>query len=114
MTWLAWHSSAFAAATALLGLALGDGMGGVVGRRFGRHLYAFAGGKRKSVEGSAAVAVGAAIGAWIASAYFGASASAPMLIGIGLVASAAEAASPRASDNAILPAAVWLFARAIA
>jgi dolichol kinase len=32
-----------------------------------------------------------------------------VLLGIGLVAAAAEAAAPRASDNLAIPAAVWIF-----
>ncbi len=110
MTWLATRSSGFSAAAALLALALGDGIGGAVGKRFGRHFFAAPGGKRKSVEGSAAVAIAAGLGGWIASAYFGAGARAPVLIGIGLVAAAAEALAPRASDNVLVPAAIWLFA----
>ncbi len=109
MTWLAWRSSPFPAAAALLALALGDGIGGAVGRRFGRHFFAAPGGKRKSFEGSTAVAIAAAAGAWLAAAYFGVGANIGLLIGIGLVASAAEGWAPRSSDNVLLPAAVWLF-----
>ena len=36
-----------------------------------------------------------------------------MLIGIGAVASVAEAAAPRASDNLVVPAAVYLYATAL-
>ncbi|MCA9675313.1 MAG: hypothetical protein KC464_09785, partial [Myxococcales bacterium] len=41
------------AAAGLLALSLGDGVGGAVGRRFGRHHYRAPGGKVKSLEGSA-------------------------------------------------------------
>jgi dolichol kinase len=109
MTYLASRSSEFPAAAALLALALGDGIGGAVGKRFGRHFFVPPGGKRKSVEGSAAVAIAAGLGGWIASAYFVADASAIVLVGIGLVAAAAEALAPRGSDNVLVPAAVWLF-----
>lgn len=113
MTFFAFRSFLFPAAAALLALALGDGIGGVVGRRFGRHFFTAPGGKRKSLEGAAAVAIAAAFGAWLASTYFAAGASAAVLIGIGAVASLAEAAAPRASDNLLVPAAVFLFASAV-
>jgi dolichol kinase len=109
MTWLSWRSSPFPAAAALFALALGDGIGGTVGRRYGRHFFAAPGGKRKSIEGSFAVAIAAAAGGWLAAGYFGVTANIWLLIGIGLVACAAEGWAPRASDNILLPAAVWLF-----
>jgi dolichol kinase len=111
MTWLAFRFDPFPAAAALLALALGDGIGGAIGRRFGLHFFAVPGGKLKSLEGSAAVAIAAGLGGWIASAYFGAAAHPLVVIGIGLVASAAEALAPRGSDNLLLPTAVYLFAR---
>jgi dolichol kinase len=111
MTWLAFHSHPFPAAAALLALALGDGIGGAIGRRFGLHFFAVPGGKSKSLEGSAIVAIAAAVGGWVASAYFGAATNPLAWIGIGLVASAAEALAPRGSDNLLLPGAVYLFAR---
>ena len=113
MTFFAFRSPSFPAAAALLALALGDGIGGAVGRRFGRHFFTVPGGKRKSFEGAAAVAIAAGFGAWLASTYFAAGASAAVLIGIGAVASLAEAAAPRASDNLLVPAAVFLFASAV-
>jgi len=113
MTFFAFRSPPFPAAAALLALAMGDGIGGAVGRRFGRHFFTAPGGKRKSFEGAAAVAIAAGFGAWLASAYFAAGASAAVLIGIGAVASLAEAAAPRASDNLLVPAAVFLFASAV-
>lgn len=112
MTFFAFRSRPFPAAAALLALALGDGMGGAVGRRFGRHFFTAPGGKRKSFEGTLAVAIAAGFGAWLGSTYFAAGASAAVLIGIGAVASLAEAAAPRASDNVLVPAAVFLFASA--
>ncbi len=41
----------FAASVAIAAMSFGDGMGEVIGRRFGRHRYAY----HRSVEGSAAV-----------------------------------------------------------
>ncbi|MBZ0233025.1 MAG: hypothetical protein K8M05_11905, partial [Deltaproteobacteria bacterium] len=51
----------FPAAAGLLALSLGDGIGGAVGRRFGRLRYR-AMGKTKSLEGSLAVGAAAAAG----------------------------------------------------
>lgn len=98
----------FAAAAALLALALGDGVGGAVGLAFGRHGYRAPGAKRKSVEGSATVALFSTLGVLLASRWF----SVPVGLGLpalaGLVAALAEAVSPRATDNVILPACVYV------
>jgi dolichol kinase len=92
------------AAGALLALSLGDGVGGAVGRRFGQHRYAAPGGKQKSLEGSMAVAVMAALGLVLAGA------RAPGLVAsAAVVAAVAEALAPRATDNLVVPAAVWLW-----
>ncbi len=106
MTWAGLRHGSFPAASALFALALGDGIGGAVGRQFGRHLFAAPGGKRKSVEGSAVVAALSIVGAFIASRYFRAQVSPVLLVLMGLAAALAEAASPRATDNAVVPAAV--------
>jgi len=104
----------FSAAAALWALCLGDGIGGAIGRRFGRRYFRIAGGKRKSLEGSAAVWVGSAAAAVLASAYF----AEPLRIGrvllLGLVAALAEALSPKAMDNILVPLTVWLAAVATA
>lgn len=113
LTWVGLRGQAFPAAAALLALSLGDGLGGAVGRRWGRHRYTVPGGKPKSLEGSAVVALAAAGGAWIAAALFGAPVRATTVVGAGLVAAAAEAAAPRAMDNLAVPAAVWLFLGAL-
>jgi len=105
-----WRGSAPAAAGALLALALGDGIGGAVGRRFGRHLLRVPFGKPKSWEGALAVTAFAAAGAWIALRWYGAPAGPLAVLGAGAIAGAAEALSPRATDNVVVPAAVfaWL------
>ena len=97
----------FPAAAGLLALALGDGIGGAVGRRFGRHRFALPFAKEKTVEGSAAVAVFAAIGVSLAARWFGAPVTWPWIAAAGAVGSLAEALSPRGTDNVIVPAAVW-------
>jgi dolichol kinase len=98
---------AFAAAGALLALALGDGVGGAVGLAFGRHRFRVPGGKTKSLEGSLAVAVFSSVGVLLAARWF----SVPLGFGVtvlaGLLAALAEALAPRATDNVDLPASVF-------
>ena len=102
----------FTAACALLSLSWGDGIGGLVGRRFGRHFYRVPWGKKKSIEGSLAVACFAFLGALAAALCYGAG-PAPVtllaMIAVALAASISEAIAPRASDNLAVPFAV-LFA----
>lgn len=100
------HGAAFPAAAALLALSLGDGIGGAVGRRFGRRLYRHPGGKTKSLEGSFTVFAAATAGAAIAASITGAGLG-PNVFFLGAVATIAEAWSPRGADNAIVPAAVF-------
>jgi dolichol kinase len=104
-------AAAAPAAAGLLALALGDGLGGLIGRRFGRLRYALPWGKRKSVEGSVAVAGFAALGVMIAAAWLGADVAAWRVPALGLVAALAEALAPRGTDNAVVPVAVWATAR---
>lgn len=94
------------AGAALLALSLGDGLGGLVGRRFGRWKYRAPGAKLKSVEGSLTVFVMASVG--VAAA--GARGYSTIALA-GLIAALAEALSPRGTDNAVVPASVWLFLR---
>ena len=110
MTWAGLRGNPFPAAVALFALALGDGIGGAIGRRFGRHFFNAPGGKRKSIEGSAAVAALSILGAALAAEYFRVEVSAIVLLLLGLVAAIAEAVAPRAADNALVPFAVWAVA----
>jgi dolichol kinase len=100
----------YSAAAALWALCLGDGVGGAFGRRLGRHSFSVPGGKRKSLEGSAAVALFAAAGVALAGAYFGEPVALGRTVILGVLASFAEALSPRATDNLLVPLAVWLSA----
>ena len=102
------------AAAALLALSLGDGVGGAVGRRFGRWHYRAPGGKRKSLEGSLTVAAMAGAGALIAGEMLGTGVTLELAAIAGLVAAGAEAAAPRGTDNAVVPAAVWAALTALA
>ncbi len=107
--------SAPAAGAALFALALGDGLGGFVGRRFGRLSYPVIGGKRKTLEGSAAVAAFSAFGVWAATRWLGAPTTWDQAAAAGLVAAVVEGIAPRASDNLAVPAAVyaWLVVRPV-
>jgi phytol kinase len=100
--------SPFPAAAALLALALGDGLGGLVGRRWGKHRYRVPWAKTKSVEGTLVVAVFAAVGVAIAGLWFGVSLPVGRVLGAGVVAAVAESVAPRATDNVLVPLAVWL------
>jgi dolichol kinase len=101
----------FAAGAALLALSLGDGIGGAIGRAFGEHHFRAPGGKQKSIEGSAVVAIGATCGALVAAALFGVALPFPVAIALGIAAAATEAASPRGTDNILIPAVVYVTAQ---
>jgi len=98
------------AAAALLALALGDGLGGAFGRRFGHHGFRAPGGKRKSFEGAVVVALGAATGAAVAGSLFDQPLTAAAIVLLGTVAAVVEALAPRGTDNLLVPAAVWFAA----
>ncbi len=98
----------FPAAAALLALALGDGLGGAVGLAYGRHRFQVPGGKAKSLEGALAVALFSTLGVWLAMAWFSAPGGLGLALLAGGVAALAEALSPRAMDNVVLPACVFV------
>ncbi|MGZ6071815.1 MAG: hypothetical protein ACXWK8_11405, partial [Myxococcaceae bacterium] len=98
------------AAAALLALALGDGLGGLVGRLWGRHRFRVPWAKTKSIEGSAVVALFAALGTAMAGLLHGVPLTAGRVLGAGVAAALAEAIAPRATDNVLVPLAVWLVA----
>ncbi len=95
------------AAAGLLALALGDGLGGAIGSRFGRHTFRVPAAKRKSLEGSLTVALAGTLGIVIAAGYFGQTWSPSVVAVAGAVAAAVEALSPRGTDNVAVPLAVW-------
>lgn len=113
LTWIGLSGQPFAAGAGLLALSLGDGIGGAVGRRFGKHHFTVPGGKTKSFEGSAAVAVAAALAVLVAAWRFDVVIGAPKVAGLGVAAAVAEALSPRGTDNVIVPATVWGLAEAV-
>jgi dolichol kinase len=100
----------FPAAAALFALALGDGLGGFVGRLRGRHRFRVPWAKTKSVEGSVVVASFAALGTAMAGLLYGVPLTAGRLLGAGVAAALAEAVAPRATDNVLVPLVVWLVA----
>ena len=106
--------SPYPAAAGLWSLCLGDGLGGAFGRRFGRHYFNVPGGKRKSLEGSFVVALGAAGAVLIAAWWFGASPGLAGAAGLGVAAAVTEALAPRGTDNVGVPLVVWLLARGAA
>lgn len=97
----------FAAAAGLLTLALGDGLGGLVGRRWGRVRFRLPWSKPKTLEGSVAVALFAAAGIAVAAWRFGVALGPSWLLAGALLAALAEALSPRSLDNLTVPLAVW-------
>jgi dolichol kinase len=97
----------FPAAAALLALALGDGVGGAVGLAFGRHRFNVPGAKVKSLEGTLAVAVFSTLGVLLAARWFSVSLAFGVAGLVGVLAALAEAVSPRATDNVVLPACVF-------
>lgn len=113
MTGLGLARQPFPAAAALGALALGDGMGGLVGRRFGRLSYSTRLGKQKTFEGSAAVAVFTAAGALSSAALFDVALGAWPALVLALVAAATEGLAPRGMDNIAVPVAVWAAALVI-
>lgn len=104
----------FPAAAALLALAWGDGPGSAVGRRFGKHHFRVPGGRQRSLEGSAAVAVGASCGVLMAGALFEAQQSLLAIALLGATAAVAEATSPPSVDNALVSASVFVVALFVA
>ena len=99
----------FPAAAALLALALGDGLGGLVGTSLGTAPLPGALGEDEERGRSLAVALLAALGTAMAASLFGAPSRGRML-GAGLAAAVAEAVAPRATDNVLVPLAVWVAA----
>ena len=97
----------FPAAAGLLALTFGDGLGGAVGRNLGRRRYQWPWAKPKTLEGSITVAAGACLGVLAAAALTGATIAPAVVLGLGAIAAIAEGLAPRATDNILVPAAVW-------
>jgi phytol kinase len=91
-------------AAGMLPLALGDGMGAVIGLAYGAHPYALI--DRKSLEGTLAVFAAATIGVAFGLAFYGMPLpqAAGMALVLGLVTALVEAAAPWGLDNLAIPA----------
>lgn len=113
MTALGLAHRPFPAAAALMALALGDGVGGLLGRRFGRRSYSTRLGKRKTFAGSAAVAVFTVAGVLASAALFDVALGVWPALVLSLVAAATEGLAPRGTDNIAVPAAVWVVAELV-
>ncbi|MGZ6059724.1 MAG: hypothetical protein ACXWLP_09720, partial [Myxococcaceae bacterium] len=75
-----------------------------------RHRFRVPWAKTKSIEGSAVVALFAALGTAMAGLLHGVPLTAGRVLGAGVAAALAEAIAPRATDNVLVPLAVWLVA----
>jgi phytol kinase len=91
-------------AAGMLPLALGDGMGAVIGLNYGAHRYRIV--DRKSLEGTLAVFAAAAAGVAFGLLFYGMAwpQAAAMAVAIGLVTAVVEAAAPWGLDNLAIPA----------
>lgn len=90
-------------AVGILPLAYGDGMGAVIGRKYGKHKYKII--DQKSVEGSLAVLGATAVAVFIGMMFYGmapGSAAWKALV-IGVVVMIVEAIAPRGLDNLAIP-----------
>ncbi len=105
----------FAASCAMGSLAVGDGLGGLLGSGLGKRRYRVPWAKEKSYLGSLMVAAGSLAAILIMACWFRFAADVPLVfrwahfVGSAALASLAEALSPRASDNFFLPAAVFAY-----
>ncbi len=92
-------------AAAFITLAWGDGLGGTIGRKYGKHTYHIPWVKEKSLEGSLGVGLGAVFSITFSQVVFG-KIFPPYVIAIilgAVVAMVVEALSPKHTDNLFLP-----------
>jgi phytol kinase len=91
-------------AVGMLPLAYGDGMGAVIGRKFGTHQYRLL--DKKTVEGSLAVFGATAIAVLAGLAFYGMPLinAAWMSLAIGAITAMVEAIAPYGLDNLAIPA----------
>ncbi len=91
-------------AAGILPLAYGDGMGALVGLRYGAHGYRLI--DRKSVEGSLAVFAASAVAVLVGLAFYGIPwpQAAGIALALGAITAVVEAAAPWGLDNLAIPA----------
>jgi len=105
----------FAASIAIAAMSFGDGMGGVIGERFGRMRYS----PHRTVEGSIAVfsatAVSIVVLAWFYFSVIGYSGStapyllAPFALAVAGLVTLLEALTPGSVDNLVIPLVIAVF-----
>ena len=105
----------FAASIAIVAMSFGDGMGGVIGERFGRLRYS----PHRTVEGSIAVfsatAVSIVVLAWFYFSVIGYSGStapyllAPFALAVAGLVTLLEALTPGSVDNLVIPLVIAVF-----
>ncbi len=91
-------------AVGLLPLAYGDGMGAVIGRKYGTHHFQLI--DKKTIEGSLAVFGASAVAVFIGLVFYGMMLANAvwMALAIGAVSALVEAAAPYGLDNLAIPA----------
>ena len=99
--------SPFPAVAGLVSLSLGDGLGGFIGRKYGRRTYRFPWAKTKSYLGSAAVFSGSLGGIILGALWFEVPLNLWLFPTLAAVATLVEAAAPRSSDNLLIPLSVF-------
>ena len=105
----------FAASIAIAAMSFGDGMGEVIGRRFGKHEFM----ARRTVEGSLAVLAATFVAIIVIAVFYfdviGYSGGSepvlllPFALGVGLLVTVIEAVTPGKIDNLVIPLAVGGF-----
>jgi phytol kinase len=120
-TVIAWFlfDDLFAASVAIASMSFGDGMGDLIGKRFGKRMYL----PNRTIEGSSAVflftTVSVIIIGWFYfdiigySQFFMPTLMIPFGLGIGLLVACLEAITPGSVDNLVLPLLVGLFLHVI-
>jgi dolichol kinase len=101
------------AAIALLSLSLGDGLGGLAGRRFGRVEIRAPFAKKKTLEGSMVVFGASFAGAYLAAFALGDRIALATAAMTALAAALSEAIAPRSMDNLLVPLATWSVAAVV-
>ncbi len=107
-TFIGFFHSLIPAACALAVLSIGDGVGGLIGSKFGKLKYKIPWSKPKSYLGSTAVFVGSYLAIQMVTWWFNEPLSIASVVIVSAIAAIVEAASPRTSDNLLMPVAVYL------
>ena len=98
----------FPAAAALTTLSIADGLGGFVGRRYGKSVFKFPWGKEKSYIGSLTVALSTFAAIGLTAMWFTTPVNLSLCILISAIIALVEAVSPKTSDNVLIPIVVFV------